>query len=87
MTIKIDLTTEEHRQIKAEASKRRLTLKEYGRMKLLDSTEGAENLSRQIMRGMPTYYTKTDEITDPVLREWFVSYGGRTCQILQCFIK
>ena len=86
ITIKIPLSAEEHNRIKEEADKRHVTMKEYARLKLLDETEGTNNLSRQIMVRMPEYIEKAKEIEDDNTRCWFNDFGGVLCRTLSSYI-
>ena len=85
--IKIPLSPEEHKKIKEEADKRHITMKEYARLRLLDDTCGANNLSRQIMIRMPVYIEKAKEIENDDIRYWFTNFGGKLCQTLSLYIQ
>ncbi|MEY8232662.1 hypothetical protein AALA82_13725 [Oscillospiraceae bacterium 50-16] len=74
--IKIELSEEEHQKVKESAKKRGLTLKEYGRMKVLDSTEGIDSISRHIACIVPKFNNLVEKVPDIQLRNNFYDWGS-----------
>ena len=79
-SIKIMVTEEEHQKIMAEAEQMKYSIRQYVKMKALDSNVGVEQRSRQIMQLMPKFYNYVDDIEDPHTKEQLLEIGGWICR-------
>ena len=80
ITIKIELSKEEYQQVRERAEQKHITMKEYGRLRLLDDVRGTEELRREIMTAMPDYYNHVSELTDSRLYSFFLDFGETLCR-------
>ncbi len=83
ISIRVQLSREEYMLITNNANKMKLSLQEYSRMKVLDSQDGLDSVSRKIGSMMPDYYNKVKEIPDPDLKTYFERTGHKIWQLLE----
>ncbi len=75
-TIKIELSADEHKKVKENAKRRRLTLKGYAKMKILDDAEGIDSIRRYVACATPRFNAMVEKIQDAQLRDNFYNWGS-----------
>lgn len=81
--IRIELSMEEHQNLKDQAIQQHCPLKTYISNRLLDDKLGSKLLSDRIMQMMPSFYNLVSEIDDISIRNELMDFGGAICRYLK----
>lgn len=81
--IKVYVSSQEHEVITHRAKERNMTTTAYAKMKLLDKSEGINDLKRQIIGKMPIFYNLVHEIQEPKRRTQLTGWGEDLWQYLK----
>lgn len=82
-SIKITVTEEEYQRISDEAKAMKYPISKYTKLKILDTTAGMEQRSRQVMQLMPKFYSYVADIADSYIRQELTEIGGEMCRYLK----
>ena len=79
--VKAELLPEQKEQLRQKAEKMKYSLSEYIRLRIMDETEGKEEMIRKASRHIPRCYHFIEQVKDDAIR---VALKEEMCQLWQC---